>query len=58
MSDAVPPRCPHWYEFGPFRLVPEERLLLRNTQVIHLTPKVFDTLVALVQNSGRLLPKR
>ncbi|PYO28641.1 MAG: hypothetical protein DMD73_04910 [Gemmatimonadetes bacterium] len=58
MSDAVPPRCPHWYEFGPFRLVPEERLLLCNTQVIHLTPKVFDTLVALVQNSGRLLPKR
>jgi len=58
VSDAVPPRCPHWYEFGPFRLVPEERLLLRNTQVIHLTPKVFDTLVALVQNSGRLLPKR
>ena len=54
----MPPRCPHWYEFGPFRLVPEERLLLRNTQVIHLTPKVFDTLVALVQNSGRLLPKR
>src|SRR2546422_7740485 len=48
----------HCYAFGPFRLVPEERLLVRDNQVVHLTPKVFDTLVALVQNRGRLLPKR
>src|SRR3989454_9221412 len=32
--------------------------LVRANQVVHLTPKVFDTLVALVQNRGRLLPKR
>src|SRR2546426_1487153 len=32
--------------------------LFRSNQVVHLTPKVFDTLVALVQNRGRLLPKR
>ena len=54
----TPPPCPHCYGFGPFRLVPEERLLVRDNQVVHLTPKVFDTLVALVQNRGRLLPKR
>lgn len=51
-------RSPLRYEFGPFRLVPEERLLLRDSDVVHLTPKVFDTLVALVQNGGRLLSKR
>jgi len=54
----VSTRSPHAYAFGPFRLVPEERLLLRDSQGIHLTPKAFDTLVVLVQNSGRLLPKR
>jgi len=54
----MPPRCQHCYEFGSFRLVPEERLLLRDNHVVHLTPKVFDTLVALVQNRGRLLAKR
>ena len=54
----MPPHRLHCYAFGPFRLVPEERLLVRDNQVVHLTPKVFDTLVALVQNRGRLLPKR
>src|SRR2546422_8981977 len=48
----------HCYAFGPFRLVPEERLLVRDNQVVHLTPKEFDALVGLVQNRGRLLAKR
>lgn len=47
----------HLYEFGPFRLQPGEHLLLRNGQVISLAPKVFDTLLVLVQNSGHLLDK-
>lgn len=46
-----------FYEFGPFRLDPEERLLLRKQEIVPLTPKAFDTLVALVENSGRLLEK-
>jgi TolB-like protein/Flp pilus assembly protein TadD len=45
------------YEFGPFRLLPTERRVLRGTEVVQLTPKVFDTLLALVKNSGRLVAK-
>ena len=47
----------HFYEFGPFRLDAPERLLLRDGKPIELTPKAFDTLVALVENSGHLLTK-
>ena len=47
----------HFYEFGPFRLEPDERLLLRNQEAIDLTPKAFNTLVLLVENSGHLLRK-
>jgi hypothetical protein len=45
------------YEFGPFRLEPAERKLLRGSEVVVLTPKAFETLVLLVRNSGRLLEK-
>src|SRR6266498_2635489 len=47
----------HIYEFGPFRLVPEERQLLRDNQPVPLTPKSFDLLVVLVENSGHLIEK-
>src|SRR5216684_3759956 len=47
----------HFYEFGPFRLDPTERLLLRDNQPVPLAPKAFETLVLLVENSGRLLTK-
>ncbi|HXG68778.1 MAG TPA: winged helix-turn-helix domain-containing protein, partial [Blastocatellia bacterium] len=45
------------YEFGPFRLDAAERLLLRDGRPVPLPPKVFDTLVVLVENSGRLVEK-
>ena len=45
------------YEFGPFQVLPNERLLLRDGHPLALTPKVFDTLLAFVENSGRLLTK-
>ena len=45
------------YEFGPFRLDSAERRLMRNGEPVALAPKVLDTLLALVANSGRLLPK-
>jgi len=32
------------YEFGTFRLVPAERLLMRGNKPVALTPKVFDIL--------------
>jgi len=45
------------WEFGPFRLDETERLLLRAGEPVGLTPKVFDTLVALLERSGRLVEK-
>jgi len=45
------------YEFGPFRLIPEERQLLRDNQPVPLTPKCFDLLVVLVENTGHLIEK-
>jgi len=48
---------PQLYEFGPFRLDPAERKLLRGNQIVPLTPKAFETLLLLVRNSGHLLEK-
>src|SRR5688572_6686113 len=45
------------YEFGPFALHPQERLLAREGRAIALTPKAFDVLLILVTNAGRLLTK-
>jgi DNA-binding winged helix-turn-helix (wHTH) protein/TolB-like protein/Tfp pilus assembly protein PilF len=45
------------YEFGQFRLDPQERLLLRDGEPVPLSPKAFDMLLALVENGGRLLEK-
>src|SRR5262245_7593086 len=45
------------YEFGGFCLYPTDRQLLRGNRPVALTPKVFDTLVLLVQNRGRLIEK-
>lgn len=47
----------HLFVFGTFSLNVEERLLLRGEEVISLSPKVFDTLVVLVENAGRALSK-
>jgi eukaryotic-like serine/threonine-protein kinase len=45
------------YHFGPFRLLPQERMLRRGDQVLTLPPKAFETLLLLVSNAGHLLPK-
>jgi TolB-like protein/DNA-binding winged helix-turn-helix (wHTH) protein/Flp pilus assembly protein TadD len=46
------------FEFGDFRLDVEERLLLRRDgTAVPLTPRVFDTLLYLVEHSGRLASK-
>ena len=46
------------FEFGPFRLDPAERLLVREGQAVSLTPKAFDLLVYLVEHRGRLVEKQ
>jgi Tol biopolymer transport system component/DNA-binding winged helix-turn-helix (wHTH) protein len=45
------------YEFGPFRLDAQARLLYRGERVVPLTPKVFDTLLVLVEHGGQVLTK-
>ena len=45
------------YEFGRFRLKVAERVLLREGELVPLTPKVFDILVTLVENGGQVVAK-
>lgn len=47
----------HLLEFGPFRLDPDQRLLLRDQQPISLSPKAFDLLLLLLQRSGQVVLK-
>jgi Tol biopolymer transport system component/DNA-binding winged helix-turn-helix (wHTH) protein len=47
----------HFYEFGAFRIDAVKRLLLRDGETVSLTPKAFETLLALIQNSGRVIDK-
>ncbi len=47
----------HFYEFGPFRLDPDHRQLLRENQPVPLQPKAFDILLALVENSEKVVLK-
>jgi adenylate cyclase len=47
----------HIYEFDDFRIDPRARLLLRRGEPVPLTPRVFDTLLYLVQNHGKVLQK-
>jgi DNA-binding winged helix-turn-helix (wHTH) protein/TolB-like protein len=41
------------YEFGPFRLDAAKRLLYQAGEVVPLKPKVFETLLVLVEQSGK-----
>lgn len=45
------------FEFGPFRLDTEERVLLRDGQPVPLTLKAFDVLCLLVEKSGHIVEK-
>src|SRR5262245_33519659 len=46
-----------FYEFGPYRVDPLKRLLLRDSEPVSLTPKAFDILLALIENQGETLGK-
>jgi DNA-binding winged helix-turn-helix (wHTH) protein/TolB-like protein/tetratricopeptide (TPR) repeat protein len=45
------------FEFGPYRVDAERRTLNRGDELVPLTSKVFDTLLALVANHDRVLLK-
>ncbi|HEX7333678.1 MAG TPA: tetratricopeptide repeat protein [Pyrinomonadaceae bacterium] len=47
----------HLYEFGPFRLDPLKRRLMRDGEPVRLTPKAFDLLLVLVEARGRTVEK-
>ncbi|HEX7296995.1 MAG TPA: tetratricopeptide repeat protein [Pyrinomonadaceae bacterium] len=47
-----------FYEFGPFRINVTERLLQHGNELVPLSPKVFDTLLILVENHGHVVEKR
>ena len=46
-----------FYEFGRFRLKSDERVLLREEELVPLTPKAFDILLTLLENDGRIVRK-
>ena len=46
-----------FYEFGPFRIDPDHRRLLRGSEPVPLQPKAFDILLTLVQNRERVVSK-
>jgi Tol biopolymer transport system component/DNA-binding winged helix-turn-helix (wHTH) protein len=45
------------YSFGEYLLDVSEKRLLKDSTVVHLTPKAFDTLVVLVSHKGRIVEK-
>lgn len=47
----------HFYEFGPFRLDPTKRLLLRDGMPQPLTPKALDILLVLVRHGDQVVGK-
>lgn len=55
--ESMSSRVREAYEFGPFRLDATERVLARDGENVRLTPKEFETLLALVRNSGHLMTK-
>jgi DNA-binding winged helix-turn-helix (wHTH) protein/Tol biopolymer transport system component len=51
------PEASKIYKFGDFQLDPADHLLLREGVPVALKPKVFDTLVILVESGGSLVTK-
>ena len=47
----------HFYRFGAFTLDTDQRVLFLENKPLPLTPKVFDTLLILVENKGRIVEK-
>jgi DNA-binding winged helix-turn-helix (wHTH) protein/Tol biopolymer transport system component len=47
----------HFFRFGEFTVDTDQKVLLRAGRPVPLTPKIFDTLLVLVQSSGRIVNK-
>src|SRR5215204_3161758 len=57
MKTMISEQEPRFYEFDDFRIDAVKRRLLRMDEFVHLPPKVFDTLLMLIQHHGRVLDK-
>src|ERR1700730_10682466 len=57
LTAAPEPKTRPFYEFDGFRLEPAGRILSRRGVIVPLTPKAFDTLLVLVENSGHVVSK-
>jgi DNA-binding winged helix-turn-helix (wHTH) protein len=53
----MPLETQRFYSFQQFRVDAAKRLLFRGDRRIPVSPKVFDTLLVLVENSGRVVEK-
>lgn len=47
-----------FYEFGSYRLDIKTRVLLRESEIVPLTPKALDTLLVLVERHGELVERK
>ena len=54
----MPSLINHFYRFGEFTLDADQRVLLRDGKPLLLAPKIVETLLTLVQNSGRIVEKK
>ncbi|HSE98863.1 MAG TPA: tetratricopeptide repeat protein, partial [Blastocatellia bacterium] len=54
---AMSKQIKQFYEFGPFRIDPLQRVLLREGKPVMLPPKVFETLFVLVERSGQVVER-
>jgi TolB-like protein/DNA-binding winged helix-turn-helix (wHTH) protein/tetratricopeptide (TPR) repeat protein len=53
----IPTRDRGVYVFGPFQLDPIQRTLSRSGSAVELTPRLFDTLLYLVEHNDRLVER-
>jgi DNA-binding winged helix-turn-helix (wHTH) protein len=58
IGGAMPRTEKRFYEFGSFRLDPNTRVLMRDSEIIPLTPKALDTLLILVERCGELIGRK
>src|ERR1044072_3138597 len=54
----MPQPARRFYLFDGFRVDAQERLLLKENREVPLTPKAFDTLLVLLENTGQVLTKK
>src|SRR5262245_7671748 len=53
----MPLSVKRFYEFGPFRVDAEKRVLLREGLPVSLAPKALDMLLVLIQHRGKTVEK-